>query len=136
MFITEFSLKLDPPQSSLRPWHGHRRRSASIGAVDSKHFRPVTKGLLFRDNTKTFYSEIFIQSHSDRVSPASQAIVAPHIKSCRIKTCESLLRQAQSLQSANHPPTPTIELLSCWIGPNYQLDQVHEPSAHTKTNIC
>ena len=32
MFITEFSLKLDPPQSSLRPWHGHRRRSASIGA--------------------------------------------------------------------------------------------------------
>ena len=31
-FITEFSLKLDPPQSSLRPWHGHRRRSASIGA--------------------------------------------------------------------------------------------------------
>ena len=32
MFITEISLKLDPPQSSLRPWHGHRRRSASIGA--------------------------------------------------------------------------------------------------------
>ena len=30
--ITDFSLKLDPPQSSLRPWHGHRRRSASIGA--------------------------------------------------------------------------------------------------------
>ena len=33
MFITEFSLKLDPPQSSLWPWHGHRRRFASIGAV-------------------------------------------------------------------------------------------------------
>ena len=32
MFTTEFSLKLDPSQSSLRPWHGHRRRSAAIGA--------------------------------------------------------------------------------------------------------
>ena len=32
-FISEFSLKLDPPQSSLRPWHGHRRRSVSIGTV-------------------------------------------------------------------------------------------------------
>ena len=31
-FITEFSLKLDPPKSSLRPWHGHRHRYASIGA--------------------------------------------------------------------------------------------------------
>ena len=25
--ITEFSLYLDPPPSSLRPWHGHRGRS-------------------------------------------------------------------------------------------------------------
>ena len=31
-FITEFSLKLDPPQPSLRPWHGHRCRSVSISS--------------------------------------------------------------------------------------------------------
>ena len=34
-FITEFSLKQDPFQSSLRPWHGHR--PASIGAVKTKN---------------------------------------------------------------------------------------------------
>ena len=41
-FITEFSLKLDPPQASLRPWHGNRRRSASTGAEPLGVFLLIT----------------------------------------------------------------------------------------------
>ena len=44
MFITEFSLNLFPPQSSLRPWHGHRRRSTSTGTEQAINLLDLARG--------------------------------------------------------------------------------------------
>ena len=63
MFITEFSLKLDPPQSSLRPWHGQWGRSAPTGAEQEK------ESLLFRDN-QMIHSELLLR-RAESLQPAS-----------------------------------------------------------------
>ena len=53
----------------------------TLGYGEPKLFEGLDEIRIIKN--KSLYSEIFIKRHSQQISPASQAIVAPHIKSRR-----------------------------------------------------